>query len=106
MRGQGIKGVLGSLLVAAILSVATPLAAQPWGNSAPAGAASSNNGPVSLSTAIQKANQRYPGKVLSAKPATVNGRKLYKIKLLMGAGRLKVVFVSADNGKFVTPKKP
>jgi uncharacterized membrane protein YkoI len=62
------------------------------------------NGPaghsgISLDQAVSQARQQYQGKVLSAETTTVNGRKVYRIKILTSDGRVKRTQIDARSGQ-------
>ena len=57
------------------------------------------NGGISLDEAVLRARQQYPGKVLSADSAYVNGRKVYNIKILTKDGRVKRTRIDARSGQ-------
>ena len=58
-----------------------------------------DNGGISLDEAVSRARQQYPGKVLSADTANVNGHKVYNIKILTNDGRVKRTRVDARSGQ-------
>jgi uncharacterized membrane protein YkoI len=58
-----------------------------------------NNGGISKDEAVAKARQRHNGKVLSAETIRVDGRKVYRIKILTKDGRVKRTRIDARTGK-------
>jgi len=57
------------------------------------------NGTISLDQAVSQARQQHKGKVLSADTITVNGRKVYRIKILTPDGRVKRTQIDARSGQ-------
>jgi uncharacterized iron-regulated membrane protein len=57
-----------------------------------------SNGGISQDEAVQRARQRYNGKVLSAETIRDNGRKVYRIKILTPDGRVKRIRIDAHSG--------
>lgn len=45
------------------------------------------------SSAAAQAQARYGGKVLNVSKSTVNGRTVYRVKLLLDSGRIKIVTI-------------
>ena len=60
------------------------------------------NGGVSMDEAVRRARQQHQGKVLSAETVRVDGRKVYRIKILTKDGRVKRVHIDARTGKTVS----
>ena len=58
-----------------------------------------SNGGISLDEAVAQARQRNKGKVLSAETTRVDGRKVYRIKILTKDGRVKRTRIDARSGK-------
>ena len=50
------------------------------------------------SGAAETATARYGGKVLKVEEVNEGGRKVYRVKLLLNGGRIKIVTVDADSG--------
>lgn len=63
-----------------------------------------NNGGISLDQAVAQARQRHKGKVLSAETIRVDGRKVYRIKILTKDGRVKRTRIDARTGKKLSGK--
>jgi uncharacterized iron-regulated membrane protein len=61
------------------------------------------NGGISLDEAVSQARQQYKGQVLSAETTTINGRKVYHIKILTKDGRVKRTQVDARSGQSLPP---
>lgn len=57
------------------------------------------NGEISLDQAVAQARQQYNGKVLSADTTRVEGRKVYRIKILTKDGRVKRTQIDAGTGR-------
>ena len=57
------------------------------------------NGGISLDEAVSQARQRNKGKVLSAETIRVDGRKVYRIKILTKDGRVKRTQIDAGSGR-------
>lgn len=53
---------------------------------------------ASKSAAAEQARAQYGGKVLKVDETTDGGRTVYRVKLLLDGGRIKIVTVSASNG--------
>ena len=60
------------------------------------------NGGISLDEAVAQARQQYKGKVLSAETVRVDGRKVYRIKILTSNGRVKRTQIDARSGRTVS----
>ena len=58
-----------------------------------------DNGGISLDEAVAQARQRNKGKVLSAETTRVDGRKVYRIKILTKDGRVKRTQIDARTGQ-------
>lgn len=58
-----------------------------------------DNGGISLDEAVSQARQQYKGQVLSAETSYVDGRKVYRIKILTKDGRVKRTQVDARSGQ-------
>ena len=57
------------------------------------------NGGISLDQAVAQARQQHQGKVLSAETLRVDGRKVYRIKILTKNGRVKRTQIDARSGR-------
>ena len=57
------------------------------------------NGGISLDQAVAQARQQHQGKVLSAETVRVDGRKVYRIKILTKNGRVKRTQIDARSGR-------
>ena len=90
-----------------LLLAATPVMAKPF--NAPlmimAQRGHSENGGISLDEAVRKAKKKHKGKVLSAETVRVDGRKVYRIKILTKDGRVKRVHIDAHTGQSVSRGK-
>ena len=51
---------------------------------------------ISLEEATNIVRRAYGGRVLSATPATQNGKRGYKVRVLLDGGRVKTVFVDSN----------
>ena len=60
------------------------------------------NGGISLNEAIAQARQHNSGKVLSAEAIRVDGRKVYRIKILTKDGRVKRTRIDALTGQTIS----
>lgn len=60
--------------------------------------ADSNNG---KSKAADAAKAAHGGKVLKVEEVEKNGHKVYRVKLLLDGGRIKIVTVDGDSGKII-----
>jgi uncharacterized membrane protein YkoI len=60
---------------------------------------SADNGGISLDQAVAQARQQNKGKVLSAEATRVDGRKVYRIKILTKDGRVKRTQIDARTGQ-------
>lgn len=56
---------------------------------------------VGKSQAAESARQAFGGKVLSVDELKEGGRVLYRVKLLLDGGRIKIVTVDGDSGQVV-----
>lgn len=54
---------------------------------------------VDKSTAAELARQAYGGKVLSVDEIKEDGQTIYRVKLLLDGGRIKIVTVDGNSGK-------
>ncbi len=61
-----------------------------------------NNGGITLDEAVAQARRQYNGKVLSAETVRIDGRKVYRIKILTNDGRVKRTQVDARSGRTVS----
>lgn len=60
------------------------------------------NGGISLDEAVRRAKQQHKGKVLSAETIRVDGRKVYRIKILTKNGRVKRIKIDARTGQIIS----
>jgi uncharacterized membrane protein YkoI len=51
---------------------------------------------ISLEEATEIVRRAYGGRVLSASPASKNGKKGYQVRVLLDGGRVKTVFVDSN----------
>jgi uncharacterized membrane protein YkoI len=51
---------------------------------------------ISLEEATEIVRRAYGGRVLSASPASKNGKKGYQVRVLLDGGRVKTVFVDSS----------
>ncbi len=56
---------------------------------------------ISLQQAVRKVRRRTGGRVLSAGVSKVDGNPVYRIKVLMPGGRVRVVLVDARTGEIL-----
>lgn len=63
------------------------------------------NGGISLDEAVAQARWQHEGKVLSAETIRVDGRKLYRIKILTRDGRVKRTQVDAATGQILLHRR-
>ena len=54
--------------------------------------------PMSFNEAASRAQDRYGGQVLSVKPASRDGRRGWRVKVLVDGGRVKTLFVDERTG--------
>jgi len=54
---------------------------------------------ISLDEAVSRARRQSDDKVLSAETVRVDGRRVHRIKVLTGQGRVKHVQIDADTGR-------
>jgi uncharacterized iron-regulated membrane protein len=87
-----------------VLLAATPVMAKPFHHPfmMMAQRGHSENGGISLDEAVRRARQQYRGKVLSAETVRVDGRKIYRIKILTKDGRVKRIHIDARTGRTVS----
>ena len=60
------------------------------------------NGGISQNEAVSRARQKHNGKVLSAETLRVDGRKVYRVKILTKDGRVKRTRIDARSGQPVS----
>jgi hypothetical protein len=101
---NGRRLLIGCLV---LLLTATPVMAKPFNSPfmIMAQRGYSENGGISLDEAVRKAKKKYKGKVLSAETVNIDGRKVYRIKILTKDGRVKRVHIDARTGKTVSRGK-
>ncbi len=56
---------------------------------------------ISKSDAADRAKAKYGGKVLKVDEATNKGKKVYRVKLLLDGGRIKIITVDGRSGKII-----
>jgi len=54
---------------------------------------------ISLDEAVSRARRQSDDKILSAETVRVDGRRVHRIKVLTGQGRVKHVQIDADTGR-------
>ena len=86
------------------LLAATPVMAKPFHHPLMmmAQRGHSENGGISLDEAVRRARQQHRGKVLSAEAVRIDGRKVYRIKILTKDGRVKRIHIDARTGQTVS----
>lgn len=99
INGRLITGCLMLLLVT------TPVLAAPFHHPPLllAQRDSPGNGGISLDEAVSQARRQYQGQVLSTETINVDGRKVYRIKILTNDGRVKRTQVDARTGQPLSP---
>ena len=87
-----------------LLLAASPVMAKPFNHPYPimAQRGHSDNGGISMDEAVRRARQQHQGKVLSAETVRVDGRRVYRIKILTKDGRVKRVHIDARTGRTVS----
>jgi hypothetical protein len=94
-----------ALFLAAVLAaagVAGPVRAGPGpGRGAPPEVRELAAAGISLQQAVRKVRRRTGGRVLSAGVSKVGGNPVYRIKVLMPGGRVRVVLVDARTGEIL-----
>jgi hypothetical protein len=96
--GRLITGVL-ILLLSTLLATAPVLAARPhYPPLLLAQKGHADKGGISIDEAIALARQHNKGKVLSAETIRVDGRKVYRIKMLTKDGRVRRIRIDARTG--------
>ena len=87
-----------------MLLAATPVMAKPFHHPLMmmAQRGHSENGGISLDEAVRRARQQHRGKVLSAEAVRIDGRKVYRIKILTKDGRVKRIHIDARTGQTVS----
>lgn len=93
--------IVGCLVV---LLTTTPVMAKPFHHPLMmmAQRGHSENGGISLDEAVRRARQQHRGKVLSAETVRIDGRKVYRIKILTKDGRVKRIHIDARTGQTVS----
>jgi uncharacterized iron-regulated membrane protein len=101
-RLRSARGLLVGCLV--LLLAATPVIAKPFHHPLMmmAQRGHSENGGISLDEAVRRARQQHRGKVLSAEAVRIDGRKVYRIKILTKDGRVKRIHIDARTGQTVS----
>ena len=101
-RLRSARGLLVGYLV--LLLTATPVMAKPFHHPhmMMAQRGHSENGGISLDEAVRRARQQHRGKVLSAEAVRIDGRKVYRIKILTKDGRVKRIHIDARTGQTVS----
>jgi len=101
-RRRSARGLLVGCLV--LLLAATPVMAKPFHHPLMmmAQRGHSENGGISLDEAVRRARQQHRGKVLSAEAVRIDGRKVYRIKILTKDGRVKRIHIDARTGQTVS----
>jgi hypothetical protein len=96
------RGLLAGCLV--LLLAAAPVMAKPFHPPfmMMAQRGHSENGGISLDEAVRRARQQHRGKVLSAEAVRIDGRKVYRIKILTEDGRVKRIHIDARTGQTVS----
>lgn len=56
---------------------------------------------MSINDAASIAQDRFGGQVISISPAEQNGRRGYRVKILLESGRVKTLFVEARTGNVI-----
>jgi|SRR5690554_3488698 len=85
------------LLLSATLATAAPASNTPL--YAPSAAVSGAQCAISAAKAGQIASKLYGGKVIDVKLVNLQGRSLFRVKLLQPNGRIHSVLIDANNGQ-------
>ncbi len=90
----------------ALMLASTPVMASPSDNPflPMAQHGHSGNEGISLDEAVQRARQQYRGKILSAETVRVDGRKVYRIKILTKDGRVERMHIDVRTGQTLSRK--
>ena len=56
---------------------------------------------MSINDAASRAQDRFGGQVISISPAEQDGRRGYRVKILLESGRVKTLFVEARTGDVI-----
>ena len=88
------SGALAALMVCGALAAPVEVSAAVLWEADPVVFAKSDS--ISLEEATEIVRRAYGGRVLSASPATQNGKRGYKIRVLLDGGRVKTVFVDSN----------
>lgn len=56
---------------------------------------------LSINDAASRAQDRFGGQVISISPAEQDGRRGYRVKILLESGRVKTLFVEANTGTVI-----
>jgi len=67
---------------------------------APPTARVAQRGQLTLQQAVAIAKRRYDGRVVRAETRTINGARVYVIRILDSAGRVRTVVIDAQTGQF------
>lgn len=89
-------------------AAATPAeAAEPWLASAMDLLQGQGGAPViNLNDAASRAQNTFGGQVISISPAEQDGRRGWRVKILLDGGRVKTVFVEARTGSVIDRRRP
>lgn len=105
--GTGRRIVAGAApaLALALLLAAAPSSAGPedWlGNAIDLLEQRPGSSPVlSINDAASRAQNRFGGQVISISPAEQDGRRGYRVKILLDSGRVKTLFVESRTGDVI-----
>jgi uncharacterized membrane protein YkoI len=57
-------------------------------------------GALTLQQAVAIAMRRYDGRVVRAETKIINGRRVYEIRMIDSAGRVRTIRIDAQTGQF------
>jgi uncharacterized membrane protein YkoI len=96
-----------AVALAALLAAGPAGAVEPWLASAMDLLEGQGGAPaLSLNDAASRAQRTFGGQVISITPAEQDGRRGWRVKILLDGGRVKTVFVDARTGNVIDRRQP
>ena len=86
---MGFTKSLSIIIVSLLLTLSQPVAAKS----------------MNIKQAVEVAKRQYGGKVLGAKDYQKGKQRYFKIKMLLDNGRVKTLYINANNGR-LSERKP
>ena len=92
-------GIIGALLLACLVASGQGLAADVSQQNTVLAEAERSIARLSMSEATELAQRQTGGRALAAQETRLDGRTVYRIKLLTRQGEVRIVHVDAETGK-------